>query len=61
MGRYQEAEDRDSADSVVVNLESYRRRRALARQDTKANQEPRGKGEEGAGATNVPIEGSHKD
>jgi hypothetical protein len=64
MGRYPEAEDRDSnditnPDSKVVDLESYRRRRAVSQHDTNANQEPRGEGEDGAG--NAPIEGNHKD
>lgn len=58
MGRYPEAEDRDS---TVVDLESYRRRRKIAPHDTNANQKPRDAGEEGAGARNAPVEGNRQD
>lgn len=66
MGRYPEAEDRDATaitdpDSVVVDLESYRRRRDLKGHDTNANQDPREPGGEGAGARNAPVEGNRKD
>jgi hypothetical protein len=66
MGRYPEAEDRDStaisnADSSVVDLESYRRRRNIEQIDTEANQKPRGTGGEGAGARNAPVEGNHQE
>jgi hypothetical protein len=66
MGRYPEAEDRDSAeitnpDSTVVDLESYRRRRETAGRDTSANRRPRDAGQESAGALNAPVEGNRKD
>lgn len=66
MGRYPEAEDRDSTvitnpDKTVVDLESYRRRRASVDHDTNANQKPRDVGEDGAGADNAPIECNHQD
>lgn len=66
MGRYPEAEDRDSTtisnpDSTVVDLESYRRRRNIQQIDTEANQKPRDSGGEGAGARNAPIEGNHQE
>jgi hypothetical protein len=66
MGRYPEAEDRNSTeisnpDSTVVDLESYRRRRDIKELDTEANQEPRPPGGEGAGARNTPVEGNKQD
>jgi len=66
MGRYPEAEDRDSTeitqpDSTVVDLESYRRRRNIKELDTNANQKPREPGGEGAGARNAPVEGNSQD
>jgi hypothetical protein len=58
MGRYPEAEDRDS---TVVNLETYRQRRATIRQDSTAGQKPRDEGNDGAGPDDAPVEGNRKD
>jgi len=66
MGRYPEAEDRDSTeiadpDLTVVDFESYRRRRNIKEVDTNANQKPREQGGEGAGARNPSAEGNRQD
>lgn len=61
MGKYPEAEDRDSTqithpDTPVIDFETYRRRREIVEHDTSANLKPRDAGEKGAGARNAPVE-----
>lgn len=64
MARYPEAEGRErigEAHCVVVDLESYRRRRTHTRHDADAGREPGDEGEDVAGAGSAPAEGNHKD
>jgi hypothetical protein len=59
-GRYPEAEDRDeqaaNADSVVIDMQQFRKSRKIVEYDTNANQRPRPTGGSGAGARNEPVE-----
>jgi hypothetical protein len=58
MGKYPEAEARDC---TVVDLESYRRRRKSAEDETNASQPPPDAGKQDPGIGTVPVEGNRKD